>query len=198
MRHDGAARLTVEQFASAFHESFRLYWLIAVGITRDAALADDIVQDAAVIAMRKLDEFQPGTSFNAWMGQTVRFVAYNAARRERHNRVASFDPSDLDRRPASHASEEAPPLEDLRRGIVAADPRNFDDQVMHALGSISDTARACLLLRTLAGLEYAEISQLLGIPAGTAMSHVHRSRMSLRRQLAPHLPGWAGAVGGDA
>src|SRR5262245_39471128 len=56
-RAAGTPRLTAGDFAAHFAESFRLLWLIAVGITRDRALSEDIVQDAAVIALRKLDEF---------------------------------------------------------------------------------------------------------------------------------------------
>jgi RNA polymerase sigma-70 factor (ECF subfamily) len=52
------------------------------------------------------------------------------------------------------------------------------------LGDVGEVARACLLLRTLEGLEYAEISRLLEIPEGTAMSHVHRTRRYLRDRLA--------------
>ena len=45
-------------------------------------------------------------------------------------------------------------------------------------------ARACLLLRAVQDLDYSELSRLLGIPEGTAMSHVHRARNALRRALA--------------
>ena len=54
---------------------------------------------------------------------------------------------------------------------------------MRALASLTEVARASLLLRTLEGLDYDEIGRVLGVPAGTAMSHVHRSRMRLRERL---------------
>ena len=59
---------------------------------------------------------------------------------------------------------------------------------MRALNSVSDIARACLLLRTIEQMEYAEISRLLAIPEGTAMSHVHRARQHLRERLADKYP----------
>jgi RNA polymerase sigma-70 factor (ECF subfamily) len=55
---------------------------------------------------------------------------------------------------------------------------------MRALRGVSEVARACLLLRTLEGMPYARISELLQIPEGTAMSHVHRTRQFLRERLA--------------
>jgi DNA-directed RNA polymerase specialized sigma24 family protein len=41
-----------------------------------------------------------------------------------------------------------------------------------------------LLLRTIEQMEYSEISKVLQIPEGTAMSHVHRARQHLRERLA--------------
>ena len=61
---------------------------------------------------------------------------------------------------------------------------------MAAMNRISAVARSCLLLRTLEGLPYSQIAQMLQIPQGTAMSHVHRARRHLREHLirfrAPH------------
>jgi RNA polymerase sigma-70 factor (ECF subfamily) len=63
------------------------------------------------------------------------------------------------------------------------DQEHFDDAVMRALRQVDETPRACFLLRTLMRSSYREISELLGIPEGTAMSHVHRSRATLRQAL---------------
>jgi DNA-directed RNA polymerase specialized sigma24 family protein len=41
-----------------------------------------------------------------------------------------------------------------------------------------------LLLRTVEKLSYAEIAALMDMPEGTAMSHVHRSKMALRERLS--------------
>ena len=59
----------------------------------------------------------------------------------------------------------------------------FDDQLLHALNQVSEVARCCLLLRVVEQLPYAEISELMEIPEGTAMSHVHRAKANLRKQL---------------
>ena len=80
--------------------------------------------------------------------------------------------------------------EGVRTGVISSDGRllvdqgAFDDGVLRALSSLDETARACLLLRTLLDLPYRDISLALGIPEGTAMSHVHRARGILRRKLS--------------
>jgi len=62
----------------------------------------------------------------------------------------------------------------------------FDDRVRAALETLPETARQCLLMRTLFDAPYSEIAARLDIPEGTAMSHVHRARRTLREIMAPH------------
>ena len=180
--------LTAEGFAEQLQASFRILWLVAVGVVKDAALAEDVVQEAALIGLGKLADFRPGTNFRAWMAQMVRFVALNHSRKQRRRRAASLD--------SEHVSEPASPtraqLALTRAGELPDEQRHFDDRILQALGEVSDTARACLLLRAIEGLEYSEISKTLSIPPGTAMSHVHRTRRFLRERLTE--PDAAGRV----
>lgn len=167
-----------DEFAAMFEERFRSLWAIALGVLGDAAAAEDAVQEAAVVALRKLDQFQPGTSFVAWMGQIVRFVALNRARRRE---AAPVEPEALDR--AAGGTAPPAPLALGPKGQLDPDQLHFDDRLSKGLATLSETARACLLLRTVEGLDYEEISAALGIPPGTAMSHVHRARAQLRKAL---------------
>lgn len=75
-------------------------------------------------------------------------------------------------------------LSDAPADMLAESQMVFDDQVLSALQQLSAEARACLLLRTVEQLSYRDISKLMHIPEGTAMSHVHRSRLKLRQLLA--------------
>lgn len=174
-----------EEFAAQFKQAYRVLWLIAAGMLGDRSMAEDVVQDAAIIAMDKIDQFTPGTSFTAWMGQMVRNVAMNTSRREARRKGLSLQ-SETDTVPTPGALQ-SEPADRTRlgpRGELPADQSWFDDRVMHALAEVSDVARACLLLRTIESMEYAEISATLSIPEGTAMSHVHRTRRHLREKLA--------------
>lgn len=176
-RRPGAVRtMSRQEFGAHFSAASRVLWLIAVGIVGDASEAEDVVQDAAVVAFRKRHEFQAGSSFRAWVGAIVRNVALNAKRSQRR------------RRGAVNGFTETLPEEGAPPGGQEAVPRidqGLDARVLSALGEIGDIARACLLLRTVGDLQYAEIASVLQIPEGTAMSHVHRSRATLRERLAP-------------
>jgi RNA polymerase sigma-70 factor (ECF subfamily) len=158
--------------------------MVAAGVTGDRASAEDIVQDAAVIALEKAGEFRPGTNFAAWMAEIVRRCALNYRRKAKGRRTYASDPAMLarlgDRKPGS-VSELGPVA--TAKGEVLANQAALDDELVAALGRLSADARSCLLLRTVEKLSYAEIAQLMRIPEGTAMSHVHRSRATLRALL---------------
>ena len=174
------------EFARNFRDAYRTLWTIAAGIVNDPFIAEDVVQEAAVTALGKLGEFEPNTNFTAWMAKIVRYIALNQSRRTKRQ-PTNVDPGAMDDSLASRANAadlaHRPPLVGPHGELdLARTP--FDDRVMHALNSVSDIARACLLLRTIQGLSYDEIAKALEIPPGTAMSHVHRTRIVLRERLA--------------
>jgi RNA polymerase sigma factor (sigma-70 family) len=164
--------LSPSQFGARFEECQRTLWYVAAAVLNDRTLAHDVVQEAASIAMTKLAEFNPSTSFTAWMSQIVRFVALNEARR-RQRQGASL---------REHAKDSGPGEGPAPAMLTDA---AFDQRVSGLLNGLDDTARACLVLRVVHGLAYGEIATALNIPEGTAMSHVHRARTALRTQLAP-------------
>jgi len=179
-------------FAAQFKASFRTLWLVAVGITGDRGSAEDVVQEAALLALGKLDQFEPGTNFRAWMAQMVRYVALNHARKRQKHRASALAPELEETGSISTSPSNESALRLGRHGELPADQAFFDDNVIKALNSVSDIARACLLLRTIEQMEYSEISRVLQNPEGTAMSHVHRARQHLRERLADKYPNMAG------
>lgn len=173
-----ASRLDREGFGVRFSGSRRKLWWVAVSILGRREQADDVLQEAALIALGKLDEFDPATSFDAWMAQIVRYVALNAARKvQRRSSHHEHYAADTHESPVEHGS----PID--AEGTLAPDRGTFDDRVLAALRALPEQARVCLLLRVLEGLSYRDIAGMLSIPEGTAMSHVHRARISMRRDL---------------
>ncbi len=175
---------TREQFGRWFGECYRLLWTIAAGIVPDRHAAEDIVHDAAVQALGKLDQFEPGTNFPAWMAQIVRYVALNHARKQRRRTSVAAGGEDIavvPDRPDGVRAQRVHPI-DAAGNLIDMQPQ-FDDDLAAALEALSPTARACTLLRIVEGLDYKDIASLLEIPQGTAMSHVHRSRRHLREKL---------------
>lgn len=184
---DGAGRLLAADFAARFGESWKVLWCAAVAIVRDRTQAQDLVQQAAVVGLENLNDFQPGTSFVSWMVRIVKNLALNEARSRARRRTSASDPATLDQ------SRFARPDHDDRVTAAAIDgtgqvrpgQTEFDDAVMDALKTLDETARACLLMRVVLDLPYRNIALALDIPEGTAASHVHRARAAMRTRLAP-------------
>lgn len=187
-RAGGAEKGGAVDFGALFQGSFRALWLVAYGVIQDAALAEDVLQEAALVALSKISAFRTGTSFTAWMAKIVRYVALNQARARRRRRTTPFDEAFTE--PAAAAPSPAGLAgRQLSAGdLMASDQPHFDDRMVAALKKVADVPRTCLLLRTVEGLEYAEIARTLKIPEGTAMSHVHRTRQFLRQELADLRP----------
>src|SRR5262245_10332779 len=140
-------------FSAQFQASYRVLWLVAAGIVGDPNAAEDVVQEAALLALGKLDQFQPGTNFRAWMAQMVRYVALNHARKRHKQRAAPLD--SVGESSFAGKSSLLPEARLTAKGDLPADQTYFDDQIMTALNSVHPIARSCLLLRTLSQMEYS-------------------------------------------
>ena len=172
---------TPDQFAAQFEQAYPYLWLVAAGFTVDRASAEDLVQEAAVVALEKLGAFTPGTNFRAWMAQIVRLRAMNQNRKAVRQRTSPVDPVALDRQQVERKSPESTPVTADR--LVNDVESQFDDRLLAALQTVAEIPRACLLLRCVADLSYQEISTMMESPEGTAMSHVHRAKQKLRNLL---------------
>jgi RNA polymerase sigma-70 factor (ECF subfamily) len=170
-------------FAAHYRQVYPRMHLIATGIVGDRTHAHDIVQEAALIALKKSDLFVPGSNFSAWLAEIVRRCALNYARKIRTRRTSATDPNLLAQsQQAPPTSWHCGPIHD-KTGTLLEFQADFDDATLQALEMLNHEPRCCLLLRVVQNLSYAEISQLLQIPEGTAMSHVHRSKRVLRQAL---------------
>lgn len=183
----GAARLSRAQFDGLFRESFASLWLLAAGLVHRRSDADDVVQEAALQAARRLDEFTPGSNFRAWMAQIVRYVCANKNRLRRADQVRGGGLPTPEPAARPGVGDRVSVTIDRHGALLPTQPE-LDDQMVRALAELDATARACLLLRCVGGLSFREVSALLEIPEGTAMSHVFRSRAALARTLRPPAP----------
>lgn len=153
---------------------------MAAGIIGKSDGAEDIVQQAFMIAVEKDLRYQSDAQLAAWLSGVVRHCALNHRRKLQRRKTQATDPVLLSNVEAAELSEaahnEALELAELQT--------SFDDDLLNALMQLSPESRACLLLRTIEQLSYKEIAKLMNIPEGTALSMVHRSRAKLRRILA--------------
>jgi len=127
--------------------------------------ADDLAQEAFVIAWAKLGRFEGRSSFCSW----VCGVGYRIARdaRRSHARAGARDFTWLEEQDDVGAGA---PLED--RLAVA-----------RAMAALPDDQRAAVALCLSEGFSHAEAAAILGMPLGTVKSHVTRGRERLLKML---------------
>ena len=131
----------------------------ARALTRNAELADDLVQDTLVRALR---------SEHLFHGGDVRSWLYTILTNLNRNRLRS-----LARRPM-HTSIEDNDAPD------ASGPEAGGRDIERALASLVDDQRTALLLVVLEGLTYREVAEIQGVPIGTVMSRLARARIQIK------------------
>jgi RNA polymerase sigma-70 factor (ECF subfamily) len=147
---------------------------IALRITADPALAEDVVQDAFLGAWRNAGRYDAGRgSVRTWLLSIVHHRAIDALRRRR---PTSELPEDADAAPAPEALR----LPDIWPEVAAGLDR---DAVRGALRTLSDVQREAIELAYFGGLTQQEIAERTGTPLGTVKSRVRLGLLALREVL---------------
>ena len=128
-------------------------------LLRDGAAAEDLTQEAFLRAMR--GTYQSNGHERAWIFQIARNLARD------HARTTA-------RRPLTESFEDAAGPGIDRTLALALDA---------ALGSLEEEDREVFLLREVAGLSYLEIAGAYGLTPDAVRSRLHRTRLTLRKQL---------------
>src|SRR3954465_6556639 len=147
----GGARVRAGQEGSveAMEELFRRYWSgahrAAYLVVHDAALAEDVAQEAFLSAVRSLHRFDRRRPFGPWLHRIVVNRAIDHARARVVRREVP-------------AEEVAEPASDSLRDFSA------DEEVLGALAALPPEQRAVVVLRHLLGYTPGEIARLLRPP----------------------------------
>ena len=171
---------TAKNFASRCKQASTRLACVAAGIVGNREDVEDIVQQAIGIAIEKNDEFESESHFTGWLAGVVRHCALNYRRKSIRRKTQPTDPSEMVS--VENTKSTTSPV-DEKTGQLKPLQTSFDDRLQLALAELSPKARSCLLLRTVEGLDYKEISLLMDMPEGTAMNLVHRSKKKLRELL---------------
>ncbi len=153
---------------------------LARWLVRDAALSEDVVQDALVRALGYYASYRGGDP-RAWLLRIVRNVAYGALAARKRGRTVSLDGAGPDGDGPCCALQVADPAPDPEAVLAHSEGLACLD---HALAALPLELRECLVLRELEELSYKEIGHVTGVPIGTVMSRLWRARRALMRRHA--------------
>lgn len=169
-------------FESLFSSAANSAFGVAIRLTRNQADAEDLVQEAALLAYRAFDSFEAGTNFRAWFLKILTNCYYSKRRRERSRPVTS----DLDDTPdlylyarsgqAGFPTQGPDPASELLDKLGT-------ERIAAAMARLPTDYRIVATLYFMEDLTYEEIAHALECPVGTVRSRLHRSRKMLQKAL---------------
>ena len=153
----------------------------ALRLTGIAADAEDLVQDAALLAHRGYPGFTAGSNFRAWFYRILLNRFYSNYRRQKRAGVSV----DLDETPELYLYQQAAasgmtPDADTATALV---DRLDSELVTRALDALPEEFRTVATLYFMQDLPYQEIADMLDVPIGTVRSRLHRARRMLQKAL---------------
>lgn len=141
---------------------------VALGIVGEIPAAEDIVQDAFVHAIERIDDCRQPDRFGGWLMQIVRSRALNLVRdRKKVVPIESYEGA---------SAADSPEVE--------AERADLRDHLLAALRHLPEDRRQVVLLHDLEGWTHREIAERMSLPEGTVRSHLHLARKRLRELLA--------------
>lgn len=160
--------------ASLFDRLADGVYTLAYRILWDMHLAEDVVQETFLTALRRLDTFRGDGSLEGWLYRIGYRTAISTLRRRRDTPV---DPAELPEPERTH--DEGPE----RHVIVDELARRIDDGIR----TLDSTLRSAFVLRDVEGLSTRETALALGISESAVKMRLARARQQLRAALQDYL-----------
>ena len=158
-----------EAFEVLVRMHLRAAHTVALAVTNDENDAEDVVQDAFMTALERIEDCHEPERFSGWLMSIVRNRAFNFQRSQRVRATLPLADVNL-------ASSQASPEQDTSRAILRED-------LTAALAELTELQRQVVLLHDLEGYKHREIGDTLGISEGASRFHLSTARALLRAQL---------------
>jgi len=162
----------------AFRELVERHHAVAFAAVR-AVLGDrdevqDVMQMTYLKAYQGLASFRGDSAFSTWLYRIARREALDIVSRKR------VETTDIDEIEVAASAGQSPD-----RAVDESSERQWIDA---ALGELNEAYRTAIELRYMAEKSYDEIAEIMGIPAGTVKTYVHRGKMEMKQILSR--PSW--------
>jgi len=155
-------RQRFDQIVGVFHRDMYRY---AAWLSRDKAIAEDVVQESLLRAWKSLDALRDDAAAKPWLLTIVRRENARYFERKRLETV------DIDNLTAAQSA------------LLAEEPNDELDDMRQAIYELDDDYREPLVLQVLMGYSTNEIGEQMGLKQGAVLTRLHRARAKLREQM---------------
>lgn len=136
---------------------------LCIRLLKDRDMAEDLTQEAFVLAWRKLASFRGDSAFGSWLYRIATNAVLSYLRKQKH---------------FLHAVD----IDDLpERGEVEDNALKLS--LEESIAALPDGARIVFVLYSIEGYTHEEIGNELGIAIGSSKAQLHRARQLLKRRL---------------
>ena len=167
----------------------------ALRYTKNPEDAKDLVQDTYLKAFASFHQFEEGTNLKAWLYRVLTTTFINNYRKAQRQPQLTADAEVEDwqlYKSASHTPDQGKSAE------ITALESLPDSDIKRALQEIPEEFRMAVYLADVEGFSYKEIAEIVGVPAGTVMSRLHRGRKQLREKLTDYARELGYVKGGES
>jgi RNA polymerase sigma-70 factor (ECF subfamily) len=134
--------------------------------------AEDLVQDAFMAALEKIDTFQIGRAFAPWFYRILVNRGLNSRKSRSLRRMEAL--------PAEISDFRRSPLRDTEQSELR-------EKLKAVLALLPPRQKSIVELFELEGFSSLEIAEVLGLSDGTVRWHLHQARGKLREALEPYV-----------
>lgn len=182
MTQSNDAAAAAADFKSLLEPVLEPAYRTAYHLTRNEADAEELVQEAALLAFKGFGRFKPGTNFKAWFFTILR-NRFISTYRKKQREIKTVE------------LEDAPELymytKSMESGLSAqtSEPAKYvieqldAEQVATALSELPMEFREAATLYFTQDMSYHDIAEVLSVPVGTVRSRLHRGRKLLQKKL---------------
>ena len=164
-------------------------WMLALSerLVGDRGLAEDVVQESLISALRGLDKFKGDSTLKTWLHRITANASISKLRKLNRLKEESIDEylPEFDRQDCR--------IEQPWTSLVTTEEVIESDEttarVRAGIFSLPDSYRVVLMLRDIEGYDTGETAKLLDISTENVKVRVHRARAALKKILEPVLRG---------
>jgi RNA polymerase sigma factor (sigma-70 family) len=170
-----------EDALAALYDRFSsIVYGIALRVTCERSLAEEVVQDVFVSLWHRPESVNPGRgSVRAWLATVAHRRAVDRVRSSERARA---------RDRASALPEDAAQRLDVAEEVATSDRAR---RLWAAVDALPEAQRAAVHLAYAEGRTYRQVAEALGVPEGTAKSRLRLGLRRLAQVLAEEAPAWS-------